>query len=157
MNCPSAIPQIHLPCCHDSFVCPMHFSHPLQIGPCPELTYITLTAHSDPQEQQLCLHLTCFEKNPLPEYCFEIQFTTASDPLILRLSSSESSLPHPDIQLHRDGGENLEGVFWGAWLNLPLSLLPESELPVQLRYLRQGTVSSPFPQGQAVWLISAKK
>lgn len=157
MTCPTQIPHFNLPCCHDNFVRPMQFSHLLQANRDRELTYITLTAHADLNEQLLCLHLACFEKNSLPEYCFEIELGVSSSPLTLRFSSSQSVLPHPDITLHRDGGENLEGIFWGAWLKVPLSLLPEKEIPTQIRYARNGTISSPFPQGQAVWLITSKK
>ena len=51
----------------------------------------------------------------------------------------------------------LEGIFWGVWLDIPLSLLPKQELPVRMRYLRQGTISSPFPHGEAVLLLPPKK
>ena len=157
MTCSAPIPRLDLPCCHDSFVCPLHFSHLLQAGQDQELTYITLTAHIDPQEQKLRLHLACFEKSPLPEYHFEIELGSSSHPLSLQFSSSQASLPHPGITLHRDGGENLEGIFWGVWLDIPLSLLPKQELPVRMRYLRQGTISSPFPHGEAVWNLPSKK
>ncbi|NVB76366.1 hypothetical protein, partial [Phocaeicola vulgatus] len=100
----------------------------------------------------LCLHITCFEKNPDPAYMFFLCF--GSD-FAIRFSCKDTVLPDSRIQLSRDGGENLEGVFWGANLVIPLSLLKEHtlsdhQLPCSIRYDRGGVISSPFAGGNTL-------
>ena len=78
-------------------------------------------------------------------------------------SCKDTVLPDSRIQLSRDGGENLEGVFWGANLVIPLSLLKEHtlsdhQLPFSIRYDRGGVISSPFAGGNTLLnLFCAKK
>lgn len=114
------------------------------------LTYTTLTFHREGED--LCLHITCFEKNPDPAYMFFLCF--GSD-FSIQFSCKDTVLPDSRIQLSRDGGENLEGVFWGANLVIPLSLLKEHilsdhQLPFSIRYDRGGVISSPFAGGNTL-------
>lgn len=76
-----------------------------------------------------------------------------SAPLSLSFSCQDASLPN-GVTLTRNGGENLEGIFWGAFIEIPLSLLPPSDSYLcRLSYLRNQTESSPFPGGTALLKI----
>ena len=99
-----------------NLISPLPFCHRLSAEYEP-LTYTTLTFHRE--GEVLCLHITCFEKNPDPAYMFFLCF--GSD-FSIQFSCKDTVLPDSRIQLSRDGGENLEGVFWGANLVIPLSL-----------------------------------
>lgn len=132
-----------------NLISPLPFCHRLSAEYEP-LTYTTLTLHRE--EEVLCLHITCFEKNPDPAYMFFLCF--GSD-FSIRFSCKDTVLPDSRIQLSRDGGENLEGVFWGANLVIPLSLLKEHtlsdhQLPFSIRYDRGGVISSPFAGGNTL-------
>lgn len=132
-----------------NLISPLPFCHRLSTEYEP-LTYTTLTLHHE--GEVLCLHITCFEKNPDPAYMFFLCF--GSD-FSIRFSCKDTVLPDSRIQLSRDGGENLEGVFWGANLVIPLSLLKEHtlsdhQLPCSIRYDRGGVISSPFAGGNTL-------
>lgn len=132
-----------------NLISPLPFCHRLSAEYEP-LTYTTLTLHHEGED--LCLHITCFEKNPDPAYMFFLCF--GSD-FSIQFSCKDTVLPDSRIQLSRDGGENLEGVFWGANLVIPLSLLKEHtlsdhQLPFSIRYDRGGVISSPFAGGNTL-------
>lgn len=132
-----------------NLISPLPFCHRLSTEYEP-LTYTTLTLHHEGED--LCLHITCFEKNPDPAYMFFLCF--GSD-FAIQFSCKDTVLPDSRIQLSRDGGENLEGVFWGANLVIPLSLLKEHtlsdrQLPFSIRYDRGGVISSPFAGGKTL-------
>lgn len=132
-----------------NLISPLPFCHRLSAEYEP-LTYATLTLHRE--GEVLCLHITCFEKNPDPAYMFFLCF--GSD-FSIQFSCKDTVLPDSRIQLSRDGGENLEGVFWGANLVIPLSLLKEHtlsdhQLPFSIRYDRGGVISSPFAGGNTL-------
>ena len=113
-----------------------------------EITFATLSAQRN--EQELILSLSCFETFPNPEDRFLIEFGEAEGGLSLPFSCSQAELPE-GVVLTRDGGENLEGIFWGARVSVPLLLLgPLEGLPISVRYQRGGVVSSPFPNGVGV-------
>lgn len=123
---------------------PLRFSH--RLSGCDALTYITLTACYD--AERLCFYVACFEKNPTPDHRFSFCFGQGDEMLQLSFSCSEASLPDSAITLSRDGGENLEGIFWGAELSVPLMLLPDTNaIPCKISYYYNDTVSSVFPNG----------
>ena len=132
-----------------NLISPLPFCHRLS-AEYESLTYTTLTLYREGED--LCLHITCFEKNPDPAYMFFLCF--GSD-FSIQFSCKDTILPDSRIQLSRDGGENLEGVFWGANLVIPLSLLKEHtlsdrQLPFSIRYDRGGVISSPFAGGNTL-------
>lgn len=132
-----------------NLISPLPFCHRLSAEYEP-LTYTTLTLHHEGED--LCLHITCFEKNPDPAYMFFLCF--GSD-FLSGFPAKTPSCRTAAIQLSRDGGENLEGVFWGANLVIPLSLLKEhtlsdQQLPFSIHYDRGGVISSPFAGGNTL-------
>ena len=127
---------------------PLRFCHRLQGDSRDEITFATLSAQRNGQE--LLLSLSCFETFPNPEDRFLIEFGEAEGGLFLSFSCSQAELPE-GVVLTRDGGENLEGIFWGARVSVPLLLLePLEGLPISVRYQRGKVVSSPFPNGVGV-------
>lgn len=129
---------------------PLRFSY--RLSGCDALTYITLTACRD--ADRLCFYVACFEKNPTPDHRFSFCFGQGDEMLQLSFSCSEASLPDSAITLSRDGGENLEGVFWGAELSVPLMLLPDADtIPCKISYCYNETVSSVFQDGTGVLLL----
>ena len=101
---------------------PLRFCHRLQGDSRDEITFATLSAQRNGQELLLSLSFSC----------------------------SQAELPE-GVVLTRDGGENLEGIFWGARVSVPLLLLgPLEGLPISVRYQRGKVVSSPFPNGVGV-------
>ena len=99
---------------------PLRFCHRLQGDSRDEITFATLSAQRNGQE--LLLSLSCFETFPNPEDRFLIEFGEAEGVLSLSFSCSQAELPE-GVVLTRDGGENLEGIFWGARVSVPLLLL----------------------------------
>ena len=123
---------------------PLRFCHRLQGDSRDEITFATLSAQRNGQE--LLLSLSCFETFPNPEDRFLIEFGEAEGGLSLSFSCSQAELPE-GVVLTRDGGENLEGIFWGARVSVPLLLLgPLEGLPISVRYQRGKVVSSPVSQ-----------
>lgn len=126
----------------DNECAPLRFTHCLNQS--FTATYATVSAHYD--EQYFWLEFACFEKYPQPDYRFVLRF--GEQPTELWLSSSQSKLIEGAVLL-RDGGENLEGIYWGAKLGLPLTgqtLLCHGG-SVYLCYDRAGECSSPFCDG----------
>lgn len=136
------------------FFCPLLFSSLLQPDSCSfsPLTYITVNLCVT--ESALCFAFQCFEA---ADKAFPFSLTLRADcesaPLSLSFSCQDASLPN-GVTLTRNGGENLEGIFWGAFIEIPLSLLPPSDSYLcRLSYLRNQTESSPFPGGTALLKI----
>lgn len=130
----------------EGLACPLKFRFCLPgSDPDAPLTFVTLSASTD--RQTLLLTFCCFETFPRPRDYFLVDLGK-ENPLSIRFSCDSAQLPD-GVTLSRDGGENLEGVFWGAQLSVPLSLLPALQgLAVQLRYCRGSSASSPFPDGK---------
>lgn len=131
---------------------PIPFCHRLSKDHEP-LTYTTMTTCCN--DQNLLIHITCFEKNPNPAHTFRMSFGEENKKMEISFSSQEAFLPSEQMILTRDGGENLEGVFWGAALTIPLFLLNEyilsdNQLPFSICYERDGVVSSPFSGGKTL-------
>lgn len=122
-----------------------------------ELTFVTLTLcrcarSAGDADGRLSLYLSCFESAPQPDWQFSLSLSDESSCKEIRATLSAHSFwaNCPSITLSRSGGENLEGVFWGALLELPLSLLDGFQPPVlRIVYQRGDVVSSPFADGSA--------
>lgn len=120
-----------------------------------ELTFVTLTLCRCANER-LSFYLSCFESVPQPDWQFTLSlFDEASgaegdDAICIHLSAHSFWASCPSVTLSRSGGENLEGVFWGALIELPLSLAESFDSPaLRLVYRRGEVVSSPFADGNA--------
>ena len=152
--------QLFVPFCSEelpaspALAAPLRFCHRLQGGAGEEITFATLSAQRSHKE--LILSLSCFETFPDPEDSFLIELGGQTNPLSLSFSCSQAELPE-GVVLTRDGGENLEGIFWGARVSVPLSLLgPLEGLPISVRYQRGEVVSSPFPNGVGVLVLQGE-
>ena len=123
---------------------PLAFVHCL--GKSFTATYATVSARYD--DRRLWLNFTCFEKFPRPDYRFVLCIGEGETALSMWLSSTQAQLTE-GARLVRDGGENLEGVYWGASVSLPLpgQMLLHQGTPVHLSYDRAGEKSSPFEGG----------
>ena len=136
------------------FFRPFLFSCSLQPDSCcfTPLTYITVNFCVT--ESALCLALRCFENTAEP-FPFSLILDTDSEtpPFSLSFSCQDTSVPD-GVTITRNGGENLEGIFWGVFIEIPFSLLPLSDSYLcRLSYLRNQTESSPFPNGTALLKI----
>lgn len=81
-------------------------------------------------EGGLLIHVSIYETRPEPESTFHgiIARQGSSEPLQIRMTPEGfEQLPIlPKVRLVRDGGENLEGVYWGGLLKLPREWLETS-------------------------------
>lgn len=150
----TSLPVFSVPCFSDVDVCPpLRFTHLLSEQsdtlPLESITYITMTSWHT--EQELVFSFTCFE-SPSPDFMFQI--TLGEDcPLCLSFSGKDSQLVD-GVTIRRNGGENLEGIFWGALVKVPLSLLPFSNhFPCSVSYSRKNQLTSPFPKGKAMLFL----
>lgn len=122
-----------------------------------ELTFVTLTLcrcarSAGDADGRLSLYLACFESSPQPDWQFSLSLSDESSCKEIRATLSAHSFwaSCPSITLSRSGGENLEGVFWGALVEFPISLLNGCHSPIlHLTYRRDEVVSSPFADGSA--------
>lgn len=71
----------------------------------------------------LLIHVSIYETRPEPESTFHCVIAPqgSGEPLQIRMTPEDfEQLPVlPKVGLVRDGGENLEGVYWGGLLRLP--------------------------------------
>lgn len=123
-----------------------------------ELTFVTLTLCRCGEDEDDCdrlsFYLACFESSPQPDWQFSLTLSdeTAAGAELVKVgcSAQHASTSNPRITISRSGGENLEGVFWGALVEFPISLLNGCHSPIlHLTYRRGEVLSSPFADGSA--------
>lgn len=127
------------------------------------LTFVTLTGcrcgEAEVEKDSGCndrlsFYLACFEVSPQPDWQFSLTLSdeTAAGAELVKVgcSAQHASTSNPRITISRSGGENLEGVFWGALVEFPISLLNGCHSPIlHLTYRRGEVLSSPFADGSA--------
>lgn len=121
------------------------FSHSL-LNPAPApLTYCTLTI--DHSSDFLHFSFSCFEKTPDPSGRFFLSILQ-EPAMSYDFSAFDENFPLAPASFTRYGGEDLEGVFWGAKLSLAKNQLPTSPFTLFVKYQSDLQISSPFPQGK---------
>lgn len=126
------------------------------------LTFVTLTGcrcgEAEVEKDSGCndrlsFYLACFEVSPQPDwqFCLALSDEAGARPLVkVACSAQHASTNDPHITISRSGGENLEGVFWGVLVEIPISLLKGCQSPIlHLTYRRGEVLSSPFADGFA--------
>ena len=127
------------------------FSHSLLENSDFPLTYCTLNISHG--EMFILFSFRCFEAVPDLSCRFYLKIS-GKNFVSCDFSAEDENFSSDKITLFRYGGEDLEGIYWGADLKIPSELLFSKEnYTLSIKYQGKNQCSSPFPTGKTGFVM----